>query len=123
MKPKVSITQIDTLTKALQEKNRKKGKISAYALVMIYVMAVIMLETPEGVTYSFMHMRKVIEKVTVLIRKYNYDCPQDPLAVYLLDCYTIVLPAISERNGEVSPQEFPDIRKHFLFDYIGGEEF
>lgn len=114
MKPKTSITQIDKLTKALQCENRKKGKISAYTLVIIYVMAVIMLEAPVSAEYSFTHMRKVIKKVTTIIQDYAYDSPRDQLAVYLLDCYTIVMTAINERNTDVSPQIFPDIRKHYI---------
>lgn len=100
--------QLNKLIDAFRGKNKR---ISAYALVIIYVMFVIILENPCEPAFDLTLMKNIVDCVTKWVQFYSAEYTDDELAVFLLDCFKTVSEALQNRNPNVSADDFPYIPK------------
>lgn len=100
--------QLNRLIDAFQGKGKR---ISAYAVVVIYIMSRIILESPDNSNYDFTLMQEIIAWINLWVQAYNREYPDDELAVFLLDCVGRVQNAIQQRNTNLQAENFPYIPK------------
>lgn len=100
--------QINRLIEVFRGGNKR---VTAYAFIITYVMAVIILENPTGSTTDFSQMEEAICCICAWMQAYSAVYPEDELATFLLDCYKTVWNALQARNTQVTAQDFPYIPK------------
>lgn len=104
MSSMVSRNQIKKLLKAYK---KKKGDLSAYSLIIIHIMNLILKENNPSSEIDIRDSISVIKRIT---DEYLEQYPQDELAIFLINCYK---PLIDKLNtpGEILIKDFPPIPK------------
>ncbi len=101
--------QLNRLIDAFHGKNKR---ISAYALVIIYVMFAIILENPCKSAFDCTPvMKDIIHCIIGWVKAYSAEYSDDELATFLLDCLKTVSDALDRGDSGVSAEEFPYIPK------------
>lgn len=107
--------QLNRLIDAFQGKGKR---ISAYAVVVIYIMSRTILESSNSSSYDFTLMQETITCINLWVQAYNRDYPNDELAVFLLDCVGHVQNAIQQRNTNLQAKNLPYIPKQNPDDLV-----
>lgn len=100
--------QINRLIEAFRGHNKR---VSAYSLIIIYVMAVIILKNPSDTTFDFSKLQEIVNCICKWIQEYNEEYKDDELAIFLLDCFKTVSDALQHKDTQVAAEDFPDIPK------------
>jgi len=107
--------QINKLIRAFRG---KKKRITAYALVIVYIMAVIILKNPCQDADDLTLLKDVVDCIVGWVRAYSAEYGDDELAVFLLDCANIVYKALQSGNPDIKADEFPYVPKQNPDDLI-----
>lgn len=100
--------QLNRLIDAFRGHNKR---VSAYSLIIIYVMAVVILNNPRQTNFDFSKLQDTVNCICKWIQEYSEEYKDDELAIFLLDCFKTVSAALQNKDTQVVAEDFPDIPK------------
>ena len=100
--------QITKLARAFKE---KKGRISCYALIILYVMFVTIVENSDNIERESKLFQQFATSIHDLIYAYYTEYKDDEVARFIIRCYSVAFEAFKNSSDLKTAEDFPGFPK------------